>query len=421
MKSNIYLIVTIYSILLTVSSASGYQLTFTPRISIGGEYTDNLFLSNDNEDEEFITTISPGFTSEVSGATSGAEISYDPSYVFYDRYDEYNTWRHSVQLSGWTNISNITELRLNDSFVSTEEPISEEDTTIRRSRETYYRNSTSLNLTHQIGESDLLSLGYVYSILENDDPDIEDSASHIPSIGLNYWFTPHMGIEINVSYTMGEFDTSDDFDHWNGSLRLIRQFTRDFQGFIQYAHTDMNFKGDSEDYQVLDPSIGINYTIAEDTTLSLSVGYFFQDMDNSEDESGISVTGDLGKTWRIRRGSVSLTGSSGYDESYFDAENLGFDIFYQAQCMASYGFTRHISSDISGSYREDKYVNLETERKDRTTMAGMGLNFQPQRWFSIGLDYSYRMINSTLDENDYDENRIMIRFTLIPSLPFRLK
>ena len=43
------------------------QLTFTPRASAEGEYTDNVFLTHDDTEDDFITTLSAGFTAGLVG------------------------------------------------------------------------------------------------------------------------------------------------------------------------------------------------------------------------------------------------------------------------------------------------------------------------------------------------------------------
>ncbi len=426
MKTKIFSLIAACTILLSASPSFGLQATFTPGISISEEYTDNYHRTDKDKEYEYTTIISPSFTAQIPGKTRGVKISYKPSYVIYDKFDENNTWRHSASFSGWAEIAKNFRLNAGNSYVYTEEPDVEieeiiiKDTTIRKGRNPYHTNSAGLNLIGQFGESDSFNLGYLHSILENKDPDIEDNERHNPSIAITYWFIPRqLGLETNISYTKGELEISDDFDNWKGSARLIKSFTRHFKGFVQYTHAYMDYQGDSENYQIYDPSIGIDYKINQNTHLSFSVGYFYQDREESENESGISINGDLGKSWTFKRGSINLTGSSGYNEAYFGAENLGFDIFYQAQCNASYGFTKHISGDISGSYRNDKYVNLDTERKDNTAEAGMGLTFQPLPWMTIGLNYTYRSVDSTLNENNYVENRGLISITLFPSRPFR--
>ena len=420
LKTIIFSFIATYAILFFTSPSFGFQATFTPGISFSEEHTDNHYRTNNNKEHEYITTISPSFKTQILEKTSGAEIFYKPSYVAYDKFDENNILRHSANFSGWAEIVKNFRLNVSDSFVYTEEPDTEEDATIRRRREPYYTNSAGLNLICQFGASDSFKLGYLHSILENEDPGIEDNERHNPSIAITYWFIPRqLGLETNVSYTRGELEISDDFDNWTGNVRLIKSFAKYFRGFIQYTHTYMDYQGDSENYQIYDPSIGIDYTIDQDTHLSFSVGYFYQNREKSENESGLSINGNLGKSWTFKRGFIKVTGSSGYDETYFGAENLGFDIFYQAQYNASYSFTKYISGNISTSYRRDKYVNLATERKDNTSKAVIGLTCQPLQWMFIRLNYIYQSVDSTLDENDYVENKGLISITLSPSRPFR--
>ncbi|MDL1968852.1 MAG: outer membrane beta-barrel protein [Deltaproteobacteria bacterium] len=425
MKFKIYFFVAVYAFLLPSTSGAEYKAVFTPGISITGEYTDNVNLSDDNEESDYITTISPEFDLEISKKNRGIIISYEPGYSIYEKNASYNTWRQSAQFLGWADISKRTKIEFNDSLDYSEEPISEEDTTVRKGREPYFTNSAGINLSHQPGKSDFISMGYVYSILENKDQDIEDNAKHNPSMTYSHKFNPYLSLDTDVSYIRGEFEVSDDFDNWDVSLALTRKFTKYLDGSIRYSNTIMDYKGDSEDYIIYDSSIGMNYIIAEDTLFSLNAGYFIQDREKSDDESGLTIDGNLGKTWRFKRGSVNITGASGYDESYFGAESLGFDIFYQAEGTATYAFTRYLSGNIDGSYRSDTYVNLDPERTDRTKNAGLGLTFRsPIRWLpvSIELSYLYYSVDSSLSENDYEDQRVQVDVSISKtfSKPIRL-
>ncbi len=431
MECKTYYFTLICILLFPFSSAAGFQATFTPRLSITEEYSDNIFLADEDEDDDFITTISAGFTAGLTGKFSGLNLSYDPSYAFYDEFTENDTLRHSAQLSSWTNISRNTRLELNDSFLFTEDPLSEADiaalraedptapidSTIRRSREPYYTNTASLGLTHQFGEADSINLGYVHSLLENEDPSVEDNEKHNPFLGLTCWLTPKVGLKVGASYTRGKFDTSDDFDSWNGNIQIINKLTKHFEVFRQYAHTVRDFEGNAEDYNISDFSIGTNYAVAEDFTLTLAAGFFIQNREESDNESGLHANGNLTKTYR--RGSFNITGSGGYEESFFGSENLGFSKFYEAGISAIYELTRHISGNIFGSYRNNKYEDIDPEREDKTTRGGFGITIQPLTWMSIELNYTCRSVDSTLNENDYEENRGLIRITLSPSVPFR--
>ncbi len=78
------------------------QFNFTPRASAEGEYTDNVFLTNDDTEDDFITTLSAGFTADLLGRTSGLEFSFDPNYAFYQEFDEFDDWGLLSDLRAWT-------------------------------------------------------------------------------------------------------------------------------------------------------------------------------------------------------------------------------------------------------------------------------------------------------------------------------
>jgi len=430
MKSRIFFIAAC-TLFLTTSITFAYQVTFIPRISVSEEYTDNIFLTDSNKKHEYITTISPGFTAQILGKYSGAEISYDPEYAVYDEYDEYDGWRHSVEFSGWSELSKNTRLEVRNSFLYTEDPLIDSDiaalraedpdvlidSTIRRSRETYYTNTAGINLIHQFGRADSFNLGFIHSFLENDDPIYEDNERYNPYAGFTYWFAPEWGLNMNGSYTKGDFDDSDDLDGWYGSARLIKRFSRHLEGFFQYAHASVEYDGNSEDFQVYNPSAGFVYTISKDTSFSLEMGYAILDGEESSNKSAPSGIGNLTKTFK--RGSINITGSAGYEGSFFGAEGLGVAEFYELGGSATYQMTKHLSGNVFGSYRDNEYKEETPDREDKITRVGLGLTMQALEWMSLGLDYAYRTVDSTVDTEEYDENRVFFRITLSPPRPYR--
>jgi hypothetical protein len=427
MKTILLSLITGIIFCLNFSTAMAANVDFIPRISISETYTDNLNLDNSDEKEDFISTISPGFTLNIDARSRGIRLSYDTGYSFYNDYNEYNGWRHSANLAGWAYSSKRTRLEITDRFLYTEDPNDDEDedNTIRTDRQIYYRNTAGVSLTHQFGEADSIALAYNYSILENDDDTEEDNSRYTPSANLTFWLVPRLwSLDTGVSYTRAEFtgssqveDLSDDFDQWTGSIRLTRVVNRDLSVFTTYKHTWLDYEGDEIDYQIYDPSLGLAYTWGKDARLSLSVGYYVQDKEAGDDESGLTLNGDIGKTWRSKRSSINLSGASGYEQSYYGAENLGFDIFYSAKVSATYELSRHFSGDAYASYRRDEYSETDDDRKDNTTRTGIGLSAQLTRWLSSRLGYAYKTVDSDEAEDEYTENRVILTFTLAPSSP----
>ena len=444
-----YILCSILILLFTISSAYGIQYTFTPRASVSEQYTSNVFLSNDDEKDDFLTIASIGFTAAAFGKTGGLEVSYDPSYTMYQDFDENDTWRHDARLRLWSELGKRTRFEVTDSFLRTEDPLEEEDilalrdgdviqegdTTIRKNRNTYYRNTAGARLTHQFGKEDSVYAGFTYGLLRNNDDHEEDNDYYSPSVGLNYWFGPKFGFQSNATYTKADFDQDEnfvgeetsDFDNYAGMVRLIARTRTRFSVFAQYNHIYRDFDGDIDnDYMVYAPSAGFTYVVEKGLNLRLGAGYFYVDVDDDENEQGIFGNGQIDKTWASERGSLTLAALTGLDQNNFGSENVGLERFAGVQGSAVYRLARTLSWDVNGSYRYSDVIGQADSGGDDNTgekvhrfRAGSGFTIEPLKWMAIRLSYAFNKVNSDNEEDEYDEHRGLIKLTLTPSQPYR--
>ena len=442
MKLNIILIVALIATFPTAALADKVQFQFTPRTSVKGEYTDNVFLSSDNERDEYIVTVSAGFTAGLVGKTSGIEVSYDPAYEFYEDFDENDGWTHDAQLFVYNDFSQRTRFELTNRFLLLRDPLGEDellrdeevviegDTTSRTNREKYYSNTTDARITHQFGVDDEFSVRFLYSFLRNNDDETEDNDRYEPSVSYNYWFGPKFGIETQAIYTKGEFDQdagftgtpTDDFDNFLGSIEMIMKTSRHFSIFVRYEQIYRDYDGDNDDdYLTYSPSAGLLYLVEEGLSLRLGLGYYYQDLDNNDDNEAFYLNSEIDKRWDYRRGFINLNGSSGLDQNNFGAENLGLERFAQVSGEAQYDFLRNLSGNISGSVRYSDVVNSEESdgiKEELITQGGAGLSYLPFRWMTWDLNYTYSKYAADGDKN-YDENRVALTLTLQPDQPWK--
>ena len=422
---------TVYSSILAAAavfilcfSQSGHAaLEITPRLSSGVEYTDNYFLTNDNpgseKESEWTTFISPGITVDIVGRQLGLSLSYDPSYTMYDRYSDRDYWEHAASATGSWQVTRHTNLALSYDYLRTEDPIDEEDLTIRRGRNLYQRHTAGARVDYHFGQENMVYADGNYSYLDNEDTTIEDSQEYGGAAGVSYWFNIRWGLDFSVEQRRAEYEESDDFTDLVGSLRLSHRFNRQFTGYAQYAHTSHRFDDEiaETDYMIYDGAVGVEYAIDPSMDLTMEVHYFVRDFDDSEDESETPVNLSLIK--RFTQGSIALNVEGGYDYTTTEAENLGYYVYYGGSLEADYTFSRRISGDVSIGYTYRDYKDEIPRRDDDVYRAGCGLSFRLLRWLTARLDYTYNAVESNIEENDYVENRGALLLTIAPSQPYR--
>jgi hypothetical protein len=449
-------IITTFILLLTTSNVLSANYTFTPRLNITSYYTDNLFKDEEDEQDDFVTTVTLGLAAGVKTQSAGLDGYFDPKYQFYNDFNELNKWLFDAGLNGFVDITKNTRLSLYDRFAKRNDTLSQGqinaarsgdpteslDPTERQGRSAFWRNTVNVQLDHQFGVENSVFLRYNNRLLRNDDSDrFEDSDGHRGDIGLTYYWTPQWGFGVTGTYVRGIFDPSndfigvpsDDFNAYGGSLRLIRNLNRRTKGFVEYTYSHLAFDNGSivsvapevgapqvvlnEDYDVHSPQIGVEYAIEEDITLTASGGYFWQVPDITKTRDGWVLNLLLRKT--LRRGGVRFEAGGGYDYSYFTTQNLGFTRFYRAGVTGNYEIFRRFYGDAYASYRRNEYLDAIPQRDDDRYLAGGGVTWQATRWAAIRLGYQLNKVDSNRDNNDYTENRILLNLSFAPDLPFR--
>ena len=228
---------------------------------------------------------------------------------------------------------------------------------------------------------------------------------------------------------------SSDSDLWGGRFRLIRRFSRTTDGWLEYKYGNVKYTsgralsvvpGDgqptivvNEDYQVHDARVGVDYAIAEDITFTADVGWAIKVNDVTDNQDGGVFNLALRKAFQ--RGGFRLEAGAGYDLGTFNttAQNFGVTRFYRAGATGDYQLFRRLYGDIYGAYRHNIYIDTIPERTQDLYTAGAGLTWQPYRWASIRLGYSYRTSYSGLETEEYTENRILLNLSLSTELPYR--
>lgn len=250
-------------------------------------------------------------------------------------------------------------------------------------------NDLSAGLTHQFGKRDKAGVDFTYSFNRYEDPNADEYESYNPSAFLSYWFNVKYGFDSSVSFDRTEFDQSNrEEDTWSGDIRLIRKLTKHFQVYVKYAHTYSD--DDTKVHEVYNPSAGFDWNLSDTSTVSVGAGVLFNRYEYQEDSEDVFVDINEFKTFDFsRRSSLTISASSGYEESGTDAASLGFTTYYQAGFNYNYALAKRADLDITGSVKRDEFDEEQSDRIDHTFDPGPGVNWRPLRWMTLNMSYSY--------------------------------
>ncbi len=391
-----------------------YQVDLTPAISVGELYDDNINLERENENPDYITTVTPSFDLHVVSERDNIAIRYSPSIVRYKEEDQNNTVRHYGTLSLNTELSARLTFAITDTYLKTEEPIEETEGIIglRRTRNSYQRNTGRASMTYAFGPENTLTFGYDHRLLENKDVALDDGTVFDPFADLTCWFNNKNGIELNARYTLANFTRddntppADDYSGKAAGLRYLYRSTPQTTVSIGYNMTRREFDGDSEDYDIHDGSLGITHAFSLQTSLDLSVGYFVQKNEFSDNEGGYTYDLSLNRTFE--RGSLTISGTGGWNEAYLESERRGLTEYQGVASRFEYRVAESLTNSAGISYRQDKD---SLDRRSKIIGVNYGWRWMFSRYLSLSVDYSCQTRNDDLDIDDYHVNRVMMTLT----------
>lgn len=454
-KNGVILIIVLSILFFPYTNAFSKMVTqIIPTVTISEEYSDNYLKTKTDKQEEYITTYGLGFSIGFIDKLSEIYFAYNPEYKDYKNLNDRDGLLHKATLDGDFNPTKFTNIRTQLAYSGNSDNNTGEawhnsaslygntqiaKNTIINYSESYSRNfdqqertgnyrehdtnRTMAGLTNQFGENDRIGANFVYSFDKSLTSDADEHKKYMPSVFVTYWFTPLNGLDSNLSYENTDFDlSSNDIKTYSGHIRYLRKFSKHFDGYIKYRHSYS--ERETGDHQIYHPSVGFDWEVTKDSGISMGIGVLFHEWENTNNDSMNPFFDiDAYKIFEFsKRGSLSITGSSGYTEASDTAASLGFSTYYQAGAQLNYQLRKQLSSNLFGSYRLTDYQESAVDRKDNYLSVGCGFSWLPLRWLQFRLSYTHTDFNTDADaqRGDYKENRALLSVHFIPVHPVRL-
>lgn len=396
---------------------------FHVSLALQEEYNSNLFLTETDRRDDFITTVAPGLQYRKVTPQAGIDMKYSPGYNKYASESDLDYVSHFGLLNSYYGLSQNLTFRLRDYLLRSDEPreydpfgeLNQYYISTDSVRSPHLRNIVEPELNYRFGQNNSLSLLYRNMYYDNDSPTVSDGTENTAGTNFRYWFNIRNGIVLDYYYIVQKEDLDQDSTGHAARARYIYRFNSRTSVFGEMFFEDRSFDppdiGDLEpevDYRVYSPSIGISHSFSPSLSGSLQVGYYTKDPESGSSEESLLVNALLSK--RTVSSVFNLVLIGGFREEYLTAESLGFIEYKRAEFNMDHRLLSTLRGFMAAHVERADYSN---DRRDWIYGALAGLSWQPLRWLRITPFVSYRSQDSNAAEMDYDEFRGMVRVSFV--------
>lgn len=390
---------------LILTSSVWAEFSLQPSISLREEYDDNIFLDPDNEEEDFITTITPGLSLGYTGERLRLTVNYRFIAWLYMHNSRENETSHNAQVDSTLAIlRDVFFLRVTDSYSRVTIDQRRQVVQDNRNVNTTDSNRLTVNpyLEYPLSGTLKVKAGYTYENIWYKDDNGDDEEVHIATGGFIKEISPKLTASLFYSYSIHNikpYGDLEDYDTQDIVLGLNYQLTQKLSLQGSYGYEWLDYK-ERDNYDSDIWNANAQYQITE--SVSFNLGYaqnFVSSVDAGVNESK-TIFASL-----MRQGAISAA-LRGFErtDTYLNEdrkdESTGFTV------SASYPIMPSLTARVTGLYTYYKFLP-EDEKVNRY---GAGISFDyAMRLVTISLGYSYDLSNSNIEENDYRDNKAWIQ------------
>lgn len=414
----------------TVTTIRGATLELHPTLRVAEEYSDNFFQTTSGSEENFRSTLGPGFTLLLNGARTFGIVSttidlvHDTAPNSGDDVRVFPSFNASLRYAFTPRLS----LTVNETFIRNDEAGALDQSGIRRGRRTSDSNTLSLTLDwllDQIATQTYYRNVLLFNERENrggaagTNQDDSDSITHI--LGLNATTRIAIDYLVRAGYEFSRTDTTDESTTGGGttgrdttSHTVFGSVARQFGLYTTAGLTSSYSFQTRDDTNIYNASVFGAYGLPTGLSLSAAVGYSVLTSDTEDSEGTISVNATA--SYRFARAVISVGAFQDFRQTGQQGQNFGTVESRRYFGSFLYQLTPFINTTIEASRTENEPTGTGNTRSNdtQTTLSyGASLNWQVLRWLTASLRYTYtkQKDNDTFNQTvaggtgDFAENR----------------
>lgn len=415
----------------TVTTLRGATLEFHPTARLSEEYSDNFFQTSSHAEDNFRSTLGPGFVILLNGARTFGSLSttvdlvHDTAKNSGDDIKVFPSLNAAIRYLFTPRLS----VTLTETFVRNDSPSVIDQFGLRRGRQTY--NTNTLGATVDWLLDRIATQAYYRNVLFFNE---SDSGSGSGSVGSNTnqsdQITHILGLNastrIAVDYLVRlgyEFSRTDSMngnsgsngDNDNTSHTVFASASRQF-GLYTTGGISTSAQFQTQDStKVYNVSLFGAYGLPSGLSLSAAVGYSILDSETEDTEGTVSA--NVTASYRFNRAFFSVGVFQDFRQTSQQGQNFGTVQTRSYFGSFLYQWTPFINTTLHVAYSENEPTgtgNQQSSSSQNTLSYGASLNWQILRWLAASLQYTYtRQTGSNTFGNDqgqfgggdYSENR----------------
>lgn len=378
---------------LVVASYAYADDEFTPRLGITTLSDSNLFNAPEDQTDTSVLIVAPGFNYGLNGRKATVALDYE---LIAGRHgqsedDDYND--HVLDLLTGLQLNRRNHLAFNAGYTVGHDEREFSDGDFSRSQEPDLYHTTSTGIKYTLGRKKSkgrieLGLEFKSKDYKKDEVAKENRSKDTLLFSPEFFWraTPRSNGFVGIEYEI--------FDYKNDPKQAANTL-------------------DTQDSERIQAYGGYLWDITRKTSGELRLGYTsrnFDDVDRA-DFSGLSWQGSA--YWTYSAGTSFELGSVRED-----AESEGFDASYIKRIAATAQWkqlwSETLNSQVKISYSSDDYVDGPISREDKTTLLGLEVGYEFNRFSTLALGLTGIDSHSSVDEYSYKRQQAFMSINLTP-------
>jgi len=350
--------------------------TLHPFVEISETYNDNVFATNNDESDDFYTTVRVGGSLDSNWSRHSLGVA---AYGSIDRYwdltsEDSEEW--GVSMTSRADLSNSDTLRASTRFDRVIVGRGDPENTGNQDPEELNRTSAQLGYQHRFNR---IAIGILGTVRRSDyvagqDRDQDRTEGRIAT-RVGYVPSPNVSFFVEPFFSTRQYDRREDF----GGLE--------------------------RDADEIGAFIGSRYDITGIITGETSIGYYTVSYDDNrvDDANGLAIRSLT--NWNITP-LTTIIGRVSREDEATTSVNSPSKTSTRVGVAVEHELLRNVELRGSANYENEDFEDIN--RTDEYYSLEFGANYLLNRNFRIGADYFFRQREAEEANEDYIQNRFML-------------